>query len=91
MKIDENIIKYLKSMQKLIDKNKNVFNIDPRFNIFKQMYQYKKNMQMCVFPFIKSVMSISDFIIIDKNKVMFYTLEEDGIIDYEEIHEFVYL
>ena len=45
-------------------------------------------MSKVIFPFIKAVLSVSEYIIIDSNTVLFYTLEEDGLIDYPDMNEF---
>ncbi len=70
---------------------KNILNIDNKFSIFKKLYKYKKSLSESVFPFMKAVLSISEYVIIDKKNILFYTLEEDGIINYPEIDEFQYL
>lgn len=39
-------------------------------------------MSNVIIPFIKGVYSVSEYIIINNNNILFYTLEEDGLIEY---------
>ena len=91
-KISKEIITYLKNFNKILNNSKDkLINVDDRFSTFKDLNRFKQNMQKIIFPFTKAVLSLSEYVIIDTNTIMFYTLEEDGLIDYPEMNEFKYL
>jgi hypothetical protein len=37
---------------------------------------------------VKCVYSISEYVIVGENTVLFYTMEEDGLINYSEIEQY---
>jgi hypothetical protein len=62
--------------------------VKKQFSSIKKLYKYKTLLSQVIFPMVKCVYSISEYVIVGENTVLFYTLEEDGLINYSEIEQY---